>query len=93
MDLAFSVFQDIQPGRLFESLVFLFVLLWRIKPHLNIIEDRMTGIERTLETLEKSMTLNFKEGDTRFRNIETKLSDIESRVSHCEKYKPEGCEK
>ena len=84
MDLIWPIITDIQPGRLIESLIFLAVLLWKVKPHLKLIEDRMMGMEDGLKGLEKSMTNSFKTGETRFSSLEHRMELLDDRISDCE---------
>ncbi len=78
MELLFSFARDIQPGRLIESLIFLFVLWGRVKPHFKKIEDRMAGMENAVNNLTLSMANGFAAGETRFSNIEKRLDVIEN---------------
>lgn len=75
MDLILSVFTDIQPGRLTESLIFLCVLWWKVKPHLKRIEDEMGGMKIQLVNINESM----KVGEKRFENIEGRLVVLETK--------------
>lgn len=79
-----EILTDIQPGRLVESLIFLFVLIWRIKPHLKKVEDKMEGMEQGLINLEKSMSISFKNGEKRFTQIESKIESIDGRLTDIE---------
>lgn len=74
------IVSDIQPGRLVESLIFLCVLLWRIKPHLTRVEQRMKGIEGCMNRLECSMTKGFNAGEQRFDDLEDRLTEVEAMV-------------
>lgn len=69
-ELILLVGKDIQPGRLVESLIFLGVLLWRIRPHLKRVEERLAG-------LEKAVTDGFKSGEQRFKGIEDRVTQLE----------------
>lgn len=82
--LIMSLMADIQPGRLIESLIFLTVLIWRIKPHLKKVEDRMLGMETGLNNLEKSMSLSFKAGEKRFSQIESSIENMDGRLTAIE---------
>lgn len=76
MDLL-MIFSDIQPGRLVESLIFLSAMWWKVKPHLNKIEARMSGMETALNTMNANMSKGFAEGDKRFDRLETRVETLE----------------
>lgn len=67
------ILKDIQPGRLTESLIFLVVLLWRIRPHLRKVEDRLAGLEIAVRE-------GFQSGERRFINVESRLSSLEKKI-------------
>lgn len=71
------IFSDIQPGRLVESLIFLSAMWWKVKPHLNKIEARMSGMETALNTMNANMSKGFAEGDKRFDRLETRVETLE----------------
>ena len=77
--LIFDILKDIQPGRLIESLIFLAVLMWKIKPHLKRVEDRMAGIETAMKSMKDSVTMGFAQGNARFSRIETRLDLLENK--------------
>lgn len=58
------------PARLIESLILLAVLWRKLKPHLDKIEQRMSGIEASLKQ-------GFAAGEERFTKIETRLDAVE----------------
>lgn len=74
LSLAWGVLSSVQPGRLLESLIFLAVLLWRIKPFFNKVEQRLAGVE-------KAVVEGFKEGSQRFLQIETENKEIRERLT------------
>lgn len=76
--ILFSIFHDFQTGRMIESLIFLFVLWNRVKPHFKKIEDRMEGMEIAVKSLTQTMTSSFEAGEQRFSNIEKRLDAIEN---------------
>lgn len=84
MELIYSLLNDMEPGRLFESLIFLFVLIWRMRPHLKLIEDRMAGIESSLTAMDKSMNKSFQAGEQRFSNLEHRFELMEDRITEVE---------
>lgn len=65
------IFSDFQPGRVVESLVFLFVLWRKVGPHLKRVEDRLEG-------LEKAVAAGFSSGEARFINIEDRITVLEN---------------
>lgn len=67
------VFSDFQPGRVIESLVFLFVLWKKVGPHLTKIEDRLKGLEKAVAT-------GFSAGEDRFIKIEDRLLILEKPI-------------
>lgn len=77
MDLVFLILNDIQPGRLSESLIFLAVLWWKVRPHLKKIEERMEGMERGLKGIESRMSEGFRMGEERFQNLESRVYKLE----------------
>ncbi len=80
MDLFLSVFTDMQPGRLTESLIFLAVLWWKFKPHLTKVENEITGVRSELMTMNDRMAKGFEEGEKRFELIEYRLSKVENKT-------------
>lgn len=83
MEYIYLTFKDFEAGRLLESLIFLAVLWFRLKPHLTKIEARMAG-------LEDAVKLGFNSGELKFNNLENRISVLE-RVNHGkESVRPEG---
>ncbi len=77
-DVVISILSDIQPGRLIESMIFLAVCIWKIKPHLLKIETRMQGLENCMNSIKDNVSLGFTQGNARFNRIETRLEILES---------------
>lgn len=77
MEIFSLLFKDFQMGRLIESLIFLAVLMTRVKPHMKKLDDRMGAIETSVKTIVESVTQGFQSGETRFGNIEGRLDKIE----------------
>lgn len=73
MDLLLSFITDIEPGRLSESLIFLLILWFKVKPHLKLIEDRMQGIEVGVKNLGYKVEL----ADKRFQDLEYRIENLE----------------
>jgi hypothetical protein len=88
--LIFDILKDIQPGRLIESLIFLAVLMWKIKPHLKRVEDRMAGIETAMKAMKDSVTMGFAQGNARFTRIETRLDLLEHKPKNDDKVVSDG---
>lgn len=82
MDFILGLFQDIQPGRLTESLIFLFVMWWKVKPHLKMIEDRMLGMEKALENIQGTVKKELSDGESRFNRMENRIEKLETLVQH-----------
>lgn len=61
---------DISPGRMLESIVLLFIIWSKLKPHLKKIEDRLEG-------LEKAVNCKFGLSEERILKVETRLDVIE----------------
>jgi hypothetical protein len=78
-DLIVSTIKDIQPGRLLESLIFLCILMWKIRPHLKKVEERMQGLENGLKSIQSVMKQGFELGEQRFGKIETRIASLEKR--------------
>lgn len=73
---------EIDRGRLTESLIFLGVLLWRLLPHLRVMEKRMLGVEEGVQGIDKSqkeMALEFR---SRFESGEARFISIEELQKH-----------
>lgn len=70
--------KDFEPGRLLESLIFLAVLLAKLKPHLKRVEDRMAGIESNMKSIKDSVNLGFSQGNARFNKIEQRIEILEA---------------
>jgi hypothetical protein len=79
MELLLSVLTDMQPGRLVETLIALGALWWKVSPHLNKIEARMSGMETALNTMNANMSKGFAEGDKRFDRLETRVETLEQK--------------
>lgn len=79
LTLILPLLKDMQPGRLIESLIFLVVLLARMKPHFKKVEDRMLGLENGLKSIRDSVNMGFSQGNARFSKIETRLDILEHK--------------
>ncbi len=79
MEILFYVLKDIEPGRLTESLIFLFVLIWRIRPSLAKIEKRMVDVVEELARMNASMKAGFENGEKRFESIEGRVAILEKQ--------------
>ena len=66
--------KDLSPGRMTESLILLFIIWNRLKPHLKTLEDR-------LARLEKAVQYGFKSGESRFEKIESDNKEIKDRIT------------
>lgn len=53
--------------------------MWKIKPHLKRVEDRMAGIETAMKSMKDSVTMGFAQGNARFSRIETRLDLLENK--------------
>lgn len=62
--------KDISLGRMFESILLLFLIWSKLKPHLKKIEDRLEG-------LEKAVGDRFNSGEERFTKIEARIQQLE----------------
>ena len=84
MEFLLAIIGDIQPGRLVESLIFLGVCWWKVKPHLVKVETRMDGIEKNLSTINSTMSAGFAAGEKRFAQIEENVTQLNTRVETLE---------
>lgn len=76
-DLLMVIISDIQPGRMFETLVFLALLWYKVRPHLETIEKRMKGLE---DALNKGLAVS----EVRFETIERKINTIDKKIVNLE---------
>ena len=88
--IIFDILKDIQPGRLIESLIFLGVLMWKIKPHLKMVESRMAGIESAMKSMKDSVNMGFAQGNDRFAKIETRLDLLDHKLKNGDKVVSDG---
>lgn len=72
MDFLDLLPQDLSGGRMIESMIILFIVWRKIKPHLHAIEERLKGVEN-------AVTIGFKAGETRFKTIEDRLTVLEKK--------------
>jgi hypothetical protein len=83
IELVFNILKDIQPGRMIESFLFLGVCMWKLKPVLKRVDDRMVSLEKTLKAAVKevsdNVTMGFSQGNARFTRIETRLDLLENK--------------
>lgn len=73
MDLVMWVLQDMEPGRMVEGLIYLMVLFWKVKPHLNKVEQQMAGVVTELQKI----NMRLAHGEERFDKIEDRLNKLE----------------
>lgn len=85
LDIVFWVFKDIQPGRLVESLIFLFVMLWRVRPMFNSIKQQVAdavkeiaSLKTEVAQLKTAVTSGFQNGELRFDNLENRVKVLET---------------
>lgn len=79
IDILLWMITDVKPGRLIESIIVIVILMWKLKPHMTKMEDRMMGLEVGVKNLEKTMQSSFKAGDQRFSDIERRLEKLEQK--------------
>lgn len=86
LDLIMWVCKDIQPGRLAESLIFLFVLLWRVRPMMNGIRlqvaeavKELASVKTELASLKTTVAAGFQNGEQRFERLENRVSIVETK--------------
>lgn len=68
-----KILTESSPARLLESLVLLAILWRKLKPHLDKIEERMSGIEMSIRS-------GFQSGEERFSKIESRLGKVENAL-------------
>lgn len=64
---------DLSPGRMVESMILLYIIWKKIKPHLDTLEARLAGLEKAVQD-------GFKTGESRFTAIEDRLAILESKT-------------
>lgn len=79
MEFVLWVLKDMEPGRMFEGLIFILVTWSTVKPHLTKhlvkIETRMDGVVEQLTLINERL----ESGEKRFDQIENRLSQIENK--------------
>lgn len=63
---------ELSPARILESMLILFVIWRKVKPHLTKIEERMAGLEKALRE-------GFNTGNIRFLNLENRVKELEKK--------------
>lgn len=77
-------FQETNPF-VFVQMMIIFIMVWRkLKPHLNMLEQRFEGIEKQLTEMKTAVTTGFSNTELRFKNIETRVDALEQpkELSH-----------
>jgi hypothetical protein len=63
---------EAEPWRLLETFVILWVVWWKLKPHLAKIENELTQIN-------VNMKKGFDAGELRFSKVESRIDVLENR--------------
>ncbi len=82
MDLLVFLFRDIEPGRLLESLIFLFVMLWRMRPYFRKFDGHVQELKAEISGLKAAVQAGFKSGEERFSRIENRVTLLEQIKSN-----------
>lgn len=73
-----SMAKDISLGRFVESVVLLWIIWRKLRPHLREIEKRMAGLEQSVKT-------GFNSGENRFQQIEKEQAILKIKIEAMEK--------
>lgn len=62
-----------------QMMVIFTIVWWKLKPHLNKIEERFSGIETKLGEMNNAVVKGFANGELRFKNLETRVEKLETK--------------
>lgn len=91
LDILMWIGKDIQPGRLFESLIIMVGVLWKLGPAVVALKQKaaeavaaaqaavksLDSVKTELQSLKETVAVGFQNGEQRFDNLENRVKVLE----------------